>query len=607
MPFEHNPTEAFLNELSYRPHYAQPQALLETAALLTLRIIQSTLYREQTTQTKSLKIVAESAALNQTEKKDLEDAVDLFEAAASNNDSLRTALSGSSDSDDETWMSGEVFDETLRANAAAKEVLQSSLTEKLADDEKKSADSVIHHASTFPERAIQATYIGALLLAGTALTIFTHGFFSTQGGALIAEATDQLDILINDHPLQQHEEQFHSKNKALAALLKTHNQQNNDVINIAWTEQIKNHCKTQKKTLDKIATCLNKKTVHHDYFISEINTLYQYYEKQEEILKKITVFNTPEATQQLRDIAFRIEAVEKKAIPLIEHVKNALPLQAESHCTTFIHHAKNFYYANKNLCKIVGLASLTALGIGLTIATGGIGGLLGAAALCVVANAGIKAIFQRAKKAVTEYVTNSMLDKHADNLKIYCETQKNSLDQISASISPTKNPLTRKEMDELSETYTNNIQALEALKNSDEHDLFKLKKLMVLSLSLEKLDKKAQGEIKKADGLLSEDAKKESAGFIARAEITHKENKKTMHAVKKTTIAIAAITVLSIAVKGTSLVIAVATAAISALFSFTREKVSDFTKNCLLKTEKDSKGKGEEKTDVNATGAAPPH
>ena len=218
----------------------------------------------------------------------------------------------------------------------------------------------------------------------------------------------------------------------------------------------------------------------------------------------------------------------------------------------------------------------------------------------MVANAGIKSIFTRVKKAITGYVNDSILDMHSENLAKHCKLQKKSLDQIGESINSIKNPLTRKEIATDSEEYTKNIQALHDIKSNDEHNFFKLKKLISLSAAIEKLDKKAHEKLKKANGLLPEDSIKESINFMKRSQITHDENQKTMLAIKKTTLAVAAITTLSIAIKGTGFFIAVATAAVSSLLSFTIKKVSGFTKENALKMEKESEDEGGKKTETDS-------
>ena len=471
------------------------------------------------------------------------------------------------------------------------EILEQTIIEKQEKQTEKATTAEFNEikirAKQFDRKAVNAVTIGFLAAMTLVLTVVTHGAFA-ESGATLFEALSRIDELSSKNNLTQNalDNIILNNQNTLENLLKTDmTKEYDDKLYKDWSTLIETHCRAQRASLQEIKKYLIEETEQDKSILSQIDQFDKIYEKELAELQATQKEIPENRIDQIKQIAVRISAVEQdKIIPFSKKIKEELPVPTHSAADKLFSRAKDFYHKNKKMFQLAGLITLASVGIALTVATGGIAGVLGAAALGSVIVSPIKSFFQY-QHGATDFISETKrLETHANQ-------QKESLNKIEKETSGetyTALEYERKQYEQTEET-------LHRLHNNPpQSSVEKNQALTENAKTLEKLDSKTTKLLTEKTAELSDTAKNESKGFVARAKSFFQRNKETLHFASKVALGVAALSIL-IVTGGTAAGVAAGFAIGAAAASYAVKKITKKIASRQSNDKDEDEGEGESK------------
>lgn len=394
--------------------------------------------------------------------------------------------------------------------------------------------------------------IGGLLLCG-----LTFGLGVAEGVGLIAEGVDGLHDVAGSR-VTQHKEPvvpLLPENSLLKEFERINNR-NGELFNESWLHLVERHCYAQQQSIHAMKSALSPDHPRQNS-LQALKDIYT-----EKITRVREIENEEDSNKKFKNIellAGEIQKADKEAKKYIPEIKADLPEPVKPAVDGFLNRAHHFYHENQKIINFAALMAVTAAGIALTIATGGIAAAMGAAMLGAVAFKPIKSAERHATHFLLECFSEKKVEKPSpeeekklivalkDHAVTHCEKQINLLNKLEVP----------------------------AISSCLQYDLYKdqlnkektIDGIKSISLQIENLDKMTVGKIKDT---------KIKKQFNQNAKDFKKENKEMFSAAAKVVLAAAALTVLGIATGGVGVGIALGCAAASWLVGKVIKKVRDY-------------------------------
>lgn len=444
----------------------------------------------------------------------------------------------------------DAFNGARIVNNNAEEML-SGLTTKLANEKLATAINAANKEFENKYKAVATNtllIIGGLLLCG-----LTFGLGAAEGAGLIVEGVKGL----REGVASQHDDSVvlpAVENNLLNEFDKIDNR-NRELFNESWLQLIERHCHAQQQSIQAMKNALPPDHHHYDSLITLENT----YDKNIKQIDKIKKENSDEKLEAIKTLAFAIQNTEKRAKICIQNIKSDLPEPVKPEADGFLDRAERFYQNNKKMIQFAGLMAMTAVGVALTIATGGIAAAIGAAVLGAVAFKSTKSAGGQATHFLSDCFSGKKVEKLSpeDKKKLivvlrnhaieHCDKQIKLLDKLDVPTIP---------------SFSKYASYKDQLKSENTIDGVK-----AISLQIEQVDKFKARDIKNTT--IEKQFKQNANAF-------KKENKEMFSAVAKVVLAAAALTVLGIATGGVGVGIALGCAAASWFVGKVIKKARDY-------------------------------
>jgi hypothetical protein len=341
------------------------------------------------------------------------------------------------------------------------------------------------------------------------------------------------------------------------------NQKIRELFIESWIQLTDQHLQAQKKSIAIMKKVLSPENPHGESLQLLEET---YAEKCNEINKIKKEGLLEKKFELINQLANAVQETDGRAKTLMHEVRENLPASAKSESDEFLNRAQRFYENNQKMIRFAGLMAMTAVGIAVTIATGGVAAAIGAAILGAVAFKPIKSFGAHATHFLAACFSEKKSEKPSvekekalvEQLKAHaiehCDEQNKLLDSLDAkqgSVSLIASHAVMPKYEIFSEQ-------LKKAKSIDE--------VKEISLQIEKQDRKIVGQIQ--DKNVVQQFKQNTTRF-------KKENKELFSLVGKVVLAAAALTVVGIATGGVGVGVALGFAAASWLVGKVIKKVRD--------------------------------
>ncbi|GEM_PF-2688961 len=506
------------------------------------------------TQRDNLRVLSRVPSLNQVDRSGIEQCRSDYVAASQN-------AAQTLDEIDITFRGVETV------NMQTKRVV-SDLAAKLANEKSVAAIEAANREFENKYKAVAANtmlIIGGLLLCG-----LTFGLGAAEGAGLIVEGVNGFREDVGGRSAQQDDlvAPPTAKNNLLEEFDKIDNR-NRELFNENWLHLVERHCCAQQASIQAMKHALPPEHQHYD----SLKTLEGIYNEK---IKRIDEIKAEEDSdkkhEQIRSLVDEIQHTEEIAKNCIQKIKADLPKKVKPEADGFLDRAERFYQNNKKMIDFAGLMAITAIGVALTIATGGIASVIGAAVLGAVAFKPIKS----AEHRVTQYLSGCFSEKKVGKLspeeeqKLVGELKKHAVEHCEKQITLLKNE-TVSAIPGFSFYHTYK-EELENTKTIDG--------IREISLKIEKLDES------KARAIQKPEIKKQ---FSQNAKTFKKENKEIFSVAAKVVLAGAALTVLGLATGGVGVGIALGFAAASWFVQKVIKKVRNYKSTASQEEEGKSK------------------
>ena len=395
----------------------------------------------------------------------------------------------------------------------------------------------------FRERVERSGLYALLILSGIAITLGTFGHGANVGGALILEGANSLHELIGNPAVRDIDSQ---------ALLESMQQKQscaNEEMVDNWITQSQEYFDRQISTLDHILVDCKEhaSTIHY----GKIHTLKNLYvENRKAIINIKDQPNLPSRAEKVREIVRQTIHHEETCAPVIKNLKKHSP----AHVETWIDQAKSFYHKNMKIIKFMGLVGLAGIGIGLTVASGGIvAGAIGAAALSLVGMSSAKhfigqTVSQDALYKGKDVNFQEIIKERKQQIINHCLAQKNTVETIKQQADNASDSHFSHVVNEASEDYTESARKCGEVRETTPPNQA-IKRLNKMSDIAEKTDR----SVCRSFSSLKNQSKEQASlmkGFRDRSEKFIGNNKKSIENISKLVIATAALTTLGVATGG---------------------------------------------------------
>ncbi|OGT44167.1 MAG: hypothetical protein A3F13_06080 [Gammaproteobacteria bacterium RIFCSPHIGHO2_12_FULL_40_19] len=502
------------------------------------------------------------------------------------------------------------FSHLAEAYKVTGEVLEelSEVEEKLPPEVQKEAVALYEQAKQVTHDYQDIALAALMIVVGTVLIGITHGIGAAAGAGFIMEGVDKIHHVMAHHVTKpQNLVVTFDRNAAEFLNQLTEAEKNNHAtLNDVWITCIQTHCRSQQKSLEEMKSALQTNDLEHRVLITHIDGLLAEYQHQEaaiEVIKKMD--DAGKKTEALRNIATTIEQKEADHVTqqLMQDVKAKLPEQLKSEPSHFLHRAKNFCHNNKSIIQLAAIMALTITGVALTVATGGVAGVLGAAILGAVAFNSGRSVVQHVKQVVLKHPgppaetkgVNALLNDWIDVNETHCERQAASTRIISASLEGGEFPHVKAELEHATEEFKESAAALNALG----HDAgmsphTKTQEITAITKTIHQTNEATINAIHAVGDNLSSSAKTESQKIFNRAQHFYHDNKSIIQSVGKVMLAVSALAVMGVATGGVGVAVALGFAAVSWVVKKAGEKITAI-KQKNEAHEDEHEGEGEKK------------
>lgn len=478
--------------------------------------------------------------------------------------------------------------------------------EKISEAENKEAKALHQQAEKLPYDYKAIALSASMLVGGLLLIAVTHGVAAAAGASLIDESIGKIRRLTesNANKASNAVANFDENTTELLRKLeetKTHNQ---IALNAVWIASIQTHCCKQQKSLAEMQSGLPS----NDSMIKNMDQLsseYQHHYDAIEDIKKIS--DEDKKAEALKNVAITIEKKEAHVDTrqIMHRLKEKLPDHLKSKPSQFLQRAKNFYHNNKKIMHFAALMALTITGIALTVTTGGVAGVLGAAILGAVAFKSSKSAAElvlQAKAAARPKAValpkapsvNTLLNDLIGINEAHCEAQAESTRIISAALQTDHHyPDVEVDLKHATEEFKDSAAALRELEQDNAMTpQDKAQKIEAITAVIQKTDQNAINALHEVGDNLHDRAKKESQKISTRAEKFYQDNKKIVHSVGKVMLSVAALTIVGVATGGVGVALALGFAATSWLIKATAEKIASIKReNAAHEDEREGESK----------------
>lgn len=499
---------------------------------------------------------------------------------------------------------------------------QELIAENASEVEKKQSERLHHQVEKIDHDYQSVALGGFMIVSGILMVGLTHGVGAAAGAACMMEGMEKI-VHAAGHAKNKSQlpmVQFDQNIAELLDKLTKVDEANHAAINEAWIKLIEAHCHAQKKLLLEMKSLLQAESSESHDLINKIDALIADYEHHEVALTKAnTVEDARHQFAAIKNVVSTIEATEKsdETQSTIRAVKEKLP-QNHTAPDHFLIRAKNFYESNKKIIHFTSLMALSIVGVALTVATGGIAGVMGAAILGAVAFNSGKSVLSHLKNAL---MNSKSVDPHALSTEknektilhhaqedwidvgvMHCERQEKSARKISDALDVMEHPHVKETLDHASKEFKAGAVAYHRLKENDTmHAEEKNHAIAKVSESVHKTNEQVEHVLTQSGDNLPESVKSETRNFKNRAAHFYESHKKIVQSIGKITLAVAAMTVIGVATGGVGFAVAFGFAVASFLVKKAAEKVASIKLNMQLhhdEHEEEGKRHAEKNEDV---------